>query len=104
MIMKNINGDINNDYLLNAINNDEFDLDKIAYMRYDKLFPGHWEKIKKDLELKEAKSFNLATTDLYLCKNCKKRRCTINQMQTRSADEPMTVFITCQNCKTTWKN
>jgi DNA-directed RNA polymerase subunit M/transcription elongation factor TFIIS len=25
-------------------------------------------------------------------------------MQTRSADEPMTVFITCHNCDSRWKS
>uniref|UniRef100_A0A182MGK8 Transcription elongation factor n=1 Tax=Anopheles culicifacies TaxID=139723 RepID=A0A182MGK8_9DIPT len=31
-------------------------------------------------------------TDLLKCGKCKKRNCTYNQLQTRSADEPMTTF------------
>lgn len=34
-------------------------------------------------------------TDLLKCGKCKKRNCTYNQMQTRSADEPMTTFVLC---------
>ncbi|OMH80816.1 Transcription elongation factor S-II [Zancudomyces culisetae] len=36
-----------------------------------------------------------AETDQFKCGKCKKRRTTYFQMQTRSADEPMTTFVTC---------
>ncbi|GAB4818524.1 hypothetical protein N2152v2_005570 [Parachlorella kessleri] len=39
-----------------------------------------------------------ATTDAFQCGKCKQRKCTYYQMQTRSADEPMTTFVTCLNC------
>jgi transcription elongation factor S-II len=29
--------------------------------------------------------------------------CTYYQLQTRSADEPMTTFVTCVNCDNRWK-
>ncbi|ETE65452.1 Transcription elongation factor A protein 3, partial [Ophiophagus hannah] len=32
-------------------------------------------------------------TDLFQCGKCKKKNCTYNQVQTRSADEPMTTFV-----------
>lgn len=44
-----------------------------------------------------------AETDQFRCGKCGKRRCTYYQMQTRSADEPMTTFITCLNCSNKWK-
>lgn len=31
------------------------------------------------------------------------RKTTYYQMQTRSADEPMTTFVTCVNCGNRWK-
>jgi transcription elongation factor S-II len=34
----------------------------------------------------------LAATDIFKCGRCKQRKCTYYQMQTRSADEPMTTF------------
>ena len=40
---------------------------------------------------------------LFRCPKCRKRKTTYYQMQTRSADEPMTVFITCQECQHKWK-
>ncbi|KAI3508405.1 hypothetical protein L1887_23412 [Cichorium endivia] len=44
-----------------------------------------------------------ATTDQFKCSRCGKRKCTYYQMQTRSADEPMTTFVTCVNCDNHWK-
>ncbi|ORY91286.1 transcription elongation factor S-II [Syncephalastrum racemosum] len=44
-----------------------------------------------------------AETDMFICGKCKGRRCTYFQMQTRSADEPMTTFVTCVNCNNHWK-
>ncbi|KAF8397101.1 hypothetical protein HHK36_016008 [Tetracentron sinense] len=44
-----------------------------------------------------------ATTDQFRCGRCGQRKCTYYQMQTRSADEPMTTYVTCVNCNNHWK-
>ncbi|KAK8925630.1 hypothetical protein KSP39_PZI018609 [Platanthera zijinensis] len=44
-----------------------------------------------------------ATTDQFRCGRCGQRKCTYYQLQTRSADEPMTTFVTCVNCNKHWK-
>lgn len=41
-------------------------------------------------------------SDLFFCFKCKQRKCRYEQLQTRSADEPMTTFVFCQ-CGNTWK-
>jgi len=43
------------------------------------------------------------TTDKFRCSNCKKNRCTYYQLQTRSADEPMTTFVHCVECDHRWR-
>ncbi|CAI9165535.1 unnamed protein product [Rangifer tarandus platyrhynchus] len=43
------------------------------------------------------------TTDLFQCSKCRKKNCTYNQVQTRSADEPMTTFVLCNECGNRWK-
>ncbi len=40
---------------------------------------------------------------MFQCGKCKGTRTTYFQMQTRSADEPMTTFVTCLTCKNKWK-
>ncbi|XP_052865538.1 transcription elongation factor S-II isoform X3 [Anopheles cruzii] len=66
-------------------------------------------KLLRDRFVKEAiNDAQLATvqgtkTDLLKCGKCKKRNCTYNQLQTRSADEPMTTFVMCNECGHRWK-
>ena len=98
---------IQNKYFLQKINSEGFDLDNIANMsRYD-IFPDRWkhlieEKIRKDKILSEMKPH--AMTDQIQCNKCKSRKCSYYAMQTRSADEPMTMFMTCLNCNSRWKS
>ncbi|KAM6179691.1 transcription elongation factor A protein 3-like [Erethizon dorsatum] len=42
-------------------------------------------------------------TDLLQCSKCRKKNCTYNQVQTLSADEPMTTFVLCNECGHRWK-
>lgn len=44
-----------------------------------------------------------ASTDRFKCGKCKQRKCTYYQMQTRSADEPLTTFVSCVNCHNRWR-
>ncbi|KAD4007063.1 hypothetical protein FH972_027304 [Carpinus fangiana] len=44
-----------------------------------------------------------ASTDMFQCSRCRERKCTYYQLQTRSADEPMTTYVTCVNCNNHWK-
>ncbi len=43
------------------------------------------------------------TEGLFKCGKCKQSKTRYYQMQTRSADEPMTTFITCAVCGNKWK-
>lgn len=42
-------------------------------------------------------------SDLFKCSKCGERNTTYNQVQTRSADEPMTTFVLCNHCGNRWK-
>ncbi|KAJ2911891.1 hypothetical protein MD484_g8524, partial [Candolleomyces efflorescens] len=44
-----------------------------------------------------------AETEAFQCGKCKQRKCRYRQAQTRSADEPMTTFVTCTVCGNRWK-
>jgi DNA-directed RNA polymerase subunit M/transcription elongation factor TFIIS len=47
---------------------------------------------------------NMESDGMFQCRKCKKRKTTYYSVQTRSADEPMTNFITCLSCGNRWKN
>lgn len=40
---------------------------------------------------------------LHRCGKCKSNKVTYTQMQTRSMDEPVTIFYHCENCQNRWK-
>ncbi|OMP11258.1 Zinc finger, TFIIS-type [Corchorus olitorius] len=65
---------------------------------------------RENKEIKEKALFDCergqapkATTDQFKCGRCGQRKTTYYQMQTRSADEPMTTYVTCVNCNNHWK-
>tara|TARA_Y100000389_G_scaffold196119_1_gene228498 strand:- start:315 stop:839 length:525 start_codon:yes stop_codon:yes gene_type:complete len=72
---------------------------------YD-ICPENWselldQKIKRDKLKYEMKP--KAMTDQFKCRKCSSRSCSYYEVQTRSADEPMTQFITCLDCGNRWK-
>jgi len=40
---------------------------------------------------------------MFKCRRCGSMKTTYYSLQTRSADEPMTCFVTCTECKNRWK-
>jgi transcription elongation factor S-II len=94
---------IKNNYLLKAIKDDDIDILDVVNMSPDKLYPEIWKPILDKIAWLEYKKINMATTDIFYCKKCKKKKCTFYQLQTRSADEPMTTFVNCLVCSNNWK-
>jgi len=67
--------------------------------------PEKWHLYMKKRYAREASMFEVdlsQVTDQFVCKVCKQRKCVYVEKQTRSADEPMTVFITCILCGYRW--
>jgi DNA-directed RNA polymerase subunit M/transcription elongation factor TFIIS len=97
---------VQNGRLLERYKEGEFAIHQIPYMSYSDLYPEKWVELA-DREMKrEAKMLEVDTsmaTDMYRCSRCGKRQCTYYEQQTRSADEPMTLFIRCVNCGKQWR-
>jgi transcription elongation factor S-II len=61
------------------------------------------QAIHKENEKKNLRGVKEATCTQFTCSKCKQNKTTYFQMQTRSADEPMTTFVECINCGNRWK-
>jgi transcription elongation factor S-II len=87
------------------IKNNSIKPHKIAYLTHQEMDPDRWDsmieaKRKRDKNKYESRQ---STTSEFTCYKCKSNDCTYYQMQTRSADEPMTTFVTCMSCANRWK-
>lgn len=97
---------VNNHRLLLRVKEGEFSLPSIPFMTSYEMFPEHWFELKDKLLQREQKILEgnkSRATDQFKCRRCQKRECTYYELQTRSADEPMTIFITCLNCGKEWR-
>lgn len=97
---------IQNPIILKKVQNKEFLPHKLAFMNHLELLPEKWNEKLEEKKLRlENKFFPKieASTDNFTCGKCKSTACTYYQLQTRSADEPMTTFVTCTNCGQRWK-
>jgi DNA-directed RNA polymerase subunit M/transcription elongation factor TFIIS len=105
-LFANISYNKNADFVLNKIKYGIWESDKLLSLKDQELYPDIWEEIliknKKKLDFL-SKANNVQGTSIFRCGKCKLNNCTYFQMQTRSADEPMTTFITCLNCNNRWK-
>ena len=97
---------VENKELFERFLNGEVTFEDIAKMDTYELFPSRWKEQFEQQQIREKRQLEgnrSMATDMFLCTRCHKRECTYYEMQTRSADEPMTIFITCLNCSKHWR-
>jgi transcription elongation factor S-II len=79
---------------------------EFVYMSHQELRPKLWETLIEEKKIKDENKYTPkieASTDNFICGKCKSKKCTYYQLQTRSADEPMTTFVTCLDCGNRFK-
>jgi DNA-directed RNA polymerase subunit M/transcription elongation factor TFIIS len=97
---------------------------ELAFMTHQEMLPEKWGALIEDIKIKTENKYTPkveASTNNFKCLKCLDiesraarlekrelnqnffRKCTYYQLQTRSADEPMTTFVTCLNCNARWK-
>lgn len=84
------------------------DPDRIARMTADEMASDEMKQLRQKFTKEAINDHQMAVTggtktDLLKCGKCRKSNCTYNQVQTRSADEPMTTFCFCNECGHRWK-
>lgn len=94
---KIVNGEIDAESLASMDEREMIDKDKRK--KIDETINNKVNSVRSDWEEKHTK----VTSGVYKCKKCGGDKTTQSEMQTRSADEPMTVFIHCVDCGNSWK-
>jgi len=95
------NADLLNKLLSKSLNAHEF-----VFMSHQELRPELWDSLIEEKKIKDENKYTPkieASTDNFICGKCKSKKCTYYQLQTRSADEPMTTFVTCLDCGNRFK-
>jgi transcription elongation factor S-II len=97
---------VKNDYLLRELESKSISISKLKDLSPYEMNNTLWKDFihrRQQREKRQLEGNKAMATDQFLCKGCWKRECTYYEMQTRSADEPMTIFITCMNCGKHWR-
>uniref|UniRef100_A0A3Q3WAT1 Transcription elongation factor n=1 Tax=Mola mola TaxID=94237 RepID=A0A3Q3WAT1_MOLML len=81
---------------------------RIASMTAEEMASAELKQIREALTKESIREHQLSRvggteTDMFVCSKCHGKSCTYTQVQTRSADEPMTTFVLCNSCGNRWK-
>ena len=79
---------------------------EVGNLTHQDMAPLKWQRLIEDKKIRDENKYTPkleASTDNFTCRKCKSKKCSYYQLQTRSADEPMTTFVTCIECGSRWK-
>jgi transcription elongation factor S-II len=88
------------------LNSGEVEPKTFVEMPPEEVCPSRWKDALDKMIETEIKLYskNMDAAIYLYCSRCKKKsKCDYYQLQTRSADEPMTTFVTCLECDREWK-
>ena len=97
---------IKNEKLLERIIKKEIKPEEVGKLSVYDIFPDNWKDLLNAKSKRDKIKYELkpeAMTNLFKCRKCGSRETSYYEVQTRSADEPMTQFITCLKCHNRWK-
>lgn len=96
----------NSENWLEKLKNSEISPRSFVQLNSAELCPARWKDVVNRVIESEKKLYSKSESASIMmwCSGCKKKtKCDYYQMQTRSADEPMTTFVTCLECDRQWK-
>jgi transcription elongation factor S-II len=97
---------VNNEYLVKKLKKGDLQIEHLATMTHIDYAPMAYTEFQQRQQLREQAQLEgnkAMATDMFKCGRCHKRETTFYELQTRSADEPMTKFISCVNCGNRWR-
>ena len=107
-IYKNLNPNstLKNTNLLIRLLSKEFNEFEMCLFTPKEMFPERWNELLEICKQSEPKYIDkpqVIDDGVFKCGKCKSYKTSYYQLQTRSADEPMTTFVNCANCGNKWK-
>ena len=98
-----------NPVLLERVKTKSISASKLVKMSPYELWPEMWDPIfekvaQKQLRRQLGTDVANAPDGAFTCGRCKSKKTVYYQLQTRSADEPMTTFVQCVSCSKRWKS
>lgn len=95
-----------NPALLKNVRTKEISVRDLPGMSPQNMFPELWAPVYERIAAKQLRRMAKVPTAFAgstTCGKCKSKNVVFTELQTRSADEPMTVFYFCQGCGKNWK-
>jgi transcription elongation factor S-II len=95
--------------LVHRIKTKEVEARSLAQLSAEQLWPQGpmatiaFKRKQRELQMEKARVNDDDYSGMFQCGKCKSKKTTYYQMQTRSADEPMTTYVTCMECANRWK-
>lgn len=105
-VIANLTYTPNANYVKQKILNQEWLPENIATMTHAELNPIISNEVRQKILKKSVpitKPIEQENDGLFTCFKCRSKKTVYAQAQTRSADEPMTTFVTCLKCNNIWK-
>jgi len=106
-IIENLKKDnqINNINLIEKINTGQITPEMMVNLGPEDMFTERWRTLieQKIADINKLTQDPESTSNLFWCNRCHRNQCTYFLRQDRSADEPMTIHITCCFCNKRWR-
>jgi transcription elongation factor S-II len=92
-------------YVLELINSGQISTRDVGSMSFYDLNPAKWLDLIKLKNQRDKNKFENAikVVSNFKCRKCSSNNCSYTCVQIRSADEPMTTFVSCHNCGNNWR-
>jgi len=97
---------LENSEFLEKIESGEIKARVVGELTHQEIDPSNWRTLIEKKMIRDKNKYNTdksGASEEFKCRKCGKRETNYYQVQTRSADEPMTTFVTCLNCGNHWR-
>lgn len=90
---------------IDKLKNNEISVEQFSDSTHQELAPDLWKPFIERKQMIDKNKYEnpKKISSEFTCRKCKSNNCSHYQLQTRSADEPMTTFVSCQDCGHRWK-